>query len=62
MMQLFDAMNVFRVLGDLSHVLTIFGLIYTIHKRKSSSSEISLKTQCLLALVFLVRYAGTMAP
>lgn len=60
MMQLFDAMNVFRVLGDLSHVLTIFGLIYTIHKRKSSSSEISLKTQCLLALVFLVRYADTL--
>jgi hypothetical protein len=59
LMQLYDlfAMNVFRILADLSHLSSIFGLIYIIHKSKSSS-EISLKTQCLLALVSLTRYTG----
>lgn len=61
MMQLFDSMNVFGILGDLSHGLAICGLIYILQKRKSSE-EISLKSQCLLALVFLLRYAGTTWP
>jgi hypothetical protein len=58
-MQFFDlfTMNVFRILADLSHLASIFGLIYTI-RRSKSSSEISLKTQCLLALVSLTRYTG----
>ncbi len=48
-------MNIFRALGDLSHLVSIFILIQTIHKTRSAAG-LSLKTQLLYLLVFLTRY------
>ncbi|KAI0034838.1 ER lumen protein retaining receptor [Vararia minispora EC-137] len=48
-------MNIFRFLGDLSHLASIFILIHKIHTSRSCRG-ISLKTQLLYVLVFVTRY------
>ncbi|CCF56365.1 hypothetical protein KAFR_0B00660 [Kazachstania africana CBS 2517] len=48
-------LNIFRILGDLSHLASILILIQTIQKT-GSIDGISFKTQVLYALVFLTRY------
>lgn len=47
--------NLFRYLGDFSHLASFLVLIYTILKRESAAG-LSLKTQELYALVFICRY------
>merc|ERR1711970_1511793 len=49
------AMNVFRLLGDLSHLLAIVILLLKIWKTRSCAG-ISGKTQAMFALVFVTRY------
>jgi hypothetical protein len=49
------SMNIFRILGDCSHVASKIILIYSIH-RNSSAEGVSLITQALYFLVFLTRY------
>jgi len=48
-------MNVFRILGDVSHTLSKCILIFAIH-RNHSSEGVSLITQALYCLVFVTRY------
>lgn len=48
-------MNIFRFFGDLSHLASIFILLYSIELHKSTKG-LSLKTQSLYALVFVTRY------
>jgi len=48
-------MNIFRILGDLSHIAAILLLLYKLHTLRSCSG-ISFKTQALYALVFVTRY------
>ncbi|XP_038068169.1 ER lumen protein-retaining receptor 2 [Patiria miniata] len=48
-------MNVFRLIGDLSHLLAILILLWKIWKTRSCSG-ISGKSQILFALVFTTRY------
>jgi len=48
-------MNVFRLLGDMTHLLSIMVLLLKIHSMKSCAG-ISLKTQELYVLVFATRY------
>ncbi|RFU27667.1 hypothetical protein B7463_g8672, partial [Scytalidium lignicola] len=48
-------MNVFRILGDVSHTLSKCILIFAIHRNKSTEG-VSLITQALYALVFVTRY------
>eukprot|EP00794_Sanderia_malayensis_P008998 gene8998-9959_t len=48
-------MNVFRLTGDLSHVLAILLLLWKIWKSRSCAG-ISGKSQIMFALVFLTRY------
>lgn len=48
-------MNVFRLSGDMTHLLSIMVLLLKIHSMKSCAG-ISLKTQELYALVFATRY------
>lgn len=48
-------MNVFRFLGDLSHLLSIFILLHRIQTTRSVSG-ISFKTQVLYFIVFVTRY------
>lgn len=48
-------MNIFRLTGDLLHLLSKLILIFTIHRRHSAEG-ISLLTQSLYALVFVARY------
>lgn len=48
-------MNVFRLIGDISHLLAILLLVWKIWKSRSCAG-ISGKSQCLFALVFLTRY------
>merc|ERR1712131_498291 len=50
-----ERMNVFRLCGDLSHLLAIVILLMKIWKTRSCSG-ISGKTQALFALVFVTRY------
>jgi len=49
------AMNVFRLLGDLSHVVSIFILLLRLRIAKQAAG-ISLKTQELFLIVFIARY------
>ena len=49
------SMNVFRILGDVSHTLSKCILIWAIHRNKSSEG-VSLITQVLYIAVFLSRY------
>lgn len=48
-------LNIFRVLGDMAHLVSIFILIHAVETKKSAKG-ISLKTQLLYALVFITRY------
>ncbi|KAJ6333363.1 hypothetical protein OIU77_009267 [Salix suchowensis] len=48
-------MNIFRFLGDMTHLISIVILLLKIYATKSCSG-VSLKTQELYALVFLTRY------
>jgi len=48
-------MNIFRFLGDMSHILSFILLLHKIVKGKSSAG-ISLRTQELYAIVFFTRY------
>ncbi|XP_010242135.1 PREDICTED: ER lumen protein-retaining receptor A [Nelumbo nucifera] len=48
-------MNIFRLAGDMTHLISILVLLLKIYATKSCSG-ISLKTQELYALVFLSRY------
>ncbi|KAK6454952.1 Erd2 protein [Scheffersomyces xylosifermentans] len=48
-------MNIFRFFGDLSHLASIFILLYAIEKNKSIKG-LSLKTQVLYVGVFVTRY------
>ncbi|RLV96214.1 ER lumen protein-retaining receptor [Spathaspora sp. JA1] len=48
-------MNIFRFLGDLSHLASIFILLYAIETNRSVNG-LSLKTQVLYVLVYLTRY------
>lgn len=47
--------NIFRVSGDISHLVSILILIHSIQSQKSAKG-ISLKTQILYAVVFITRY------
>ncbi|KAH6609479.1 er lumen retaining receptor [Trichoderma cornu-damae] len=49
------AWNIFRILGDLSHMLSKGILIFAIHRNRSAEG-VSLITQGLYALVFCTRY------
>lgn len=48
-------MNIFRLAGDMTHLMSILVLLLKIYATKSCSG-VSLKTQELYALVFLTRY------
>ncbi|KAJ8108279.1 hypothetical protein ONZ43_g6477 [Nemania bipapillata] len=48
-------MNVFRILGDVSHLLSKVILIYAIHRNRSAEG-VSWITQVLYAIVFCARY------
>ncbi|GAA0162888.1 hypothetical protein Leryth_010355 [Lithospermum erythrorhizon] len=48
-------MNIFRLAGDMTHLISILVLLLKIYATKSCSG-ISLKTQILYATVFLARY------
>lgn len=48
-------MNIFRFLGDLSHLASIFILLHKIQTSRSCRG-ISFKTQALYLAVFLTRY------
>lgn len=50
-------MNLFRLLGDLSHLASIFILLYSIEQNRSING-LSLKTQVLYVLVYLTRYSN----
>ncbi|KAI3324768.1 ER lumen protein retaining receptor-domain-containing protein [Xylariaceae sp. AK1471] len=47
--------NVFRILGDVSHLLSKVILLYAIHRNRSAEG-VSWITQCLYAVVFCSRY------
>ncbi|KAN0081334.1 ER lumen protein retaining receptor domain containing protein [Tylopilus felleus] len=49
------AINIFRLLGDLSHLASIFILVHKIQTTRSCRG-ISFKTQALYVLVFVTRY------
>lgn len=48
-------MNIFRFLGDLSHLASIFVLLYVIDQNRSTAG-LSLKTQVLYVVVYVTRY------
>lgn len=48
-------MNIFRLVADLSHLISIFILIHKIQTSRSARG-ISFKTQILYAVVFVTRY------
>jgi len=48
-------MNLFRLLGDISHLLAILLLLWKVWKTRSCAG-VSGKSQCLFAMVFLTRY------
>jgi ER lumen protein retaining receptor len=48
-------MNLFRLLGDVMHLISIYILIWKIRKTKSISG-LSLRTQILYVIVFMTRY------
>ncbi|EGV62541.1 endoplasmic reticulum retention protein [Yamadazyma tenuis] len=48
-------MNVFRFLGDMSHLAAAFILLFSIEKNRSIKG-LSIKTQALYAVVFVTRY------
>lgn len=48
-------MNIFRFFGDLSHLASIFILLFAIEKNKSTAG-LSMKTQLLYVLIYVTRY------
>lgn len=50
-------MNIFSILGDISHLASIILLLYAIEKSRSVNG-LSIKTQCLYVVVFLTRYVN----
>ncbi|WFD32636.1 endoplasmic reticulum retention protein [Malassezia sp. CBS 17886] len=54
-------MNIFRILGDLSHLASIFILIHKITTSRSCRG-ISFKTQLLYLIVFVTRYVNLFYP
>lgn len=54
-------MNLFRLLGDLSHLASIFILVQKITKSRSCRG-ISFKTQLIYLIVFLTRFVPRRAP
>ncbi|KIM64010.1 hypothetical protein SCLCIDRAFT_1213830 [Scleroderma citrinum Foug A] len=48
-------MNIFRLLGDLAHLASIFILVHKMHTTRSCRG-ISFKTQALYVVVFVTRY------
>ena len=54
-------MNLFRLLGDLSHLASIFILIHKILKSRSCRG-ISFKTQLMYTIVFVTRYLDLLHP
>lgn len=48
-------MNIFRIVADLSHMVSQLLLLYSIHRNKSING-LSLKTQILYVVVFVFRY------
>lgn len=48
-------LNIFRISGDLAHLVSIIILIHSV-QTKQSARGISLKTQILYAIVFITRY------
>ena len=48
-------MNIFRFFGDLSHLASIFILLYAIETNRSTNG-LSLKTQILYVVVYFTRY------
>jgi len=48
-------MNIFRILGDLSHLISIFILLHKMQTSRSCAG-VSFKTQALYLVVFLTRY------
>ena len=51
-------LNLFRVLGDLSHLVSIGILLHKMIQLKSCSG-ISFKSQVLYFIVYITRYLGT---
>mmetsp|Transcript_18677 Transcript_18677/g.58661 ORF Transcript_18677/g.58661 Transcript_18677/m.58661 type:complete len:266 (+) Transcript_18677:65-862(+) len=49
------AMNIFRLCGDMLHVLSIMLLLYKLHRNKNCVG-VSCRTQEIYAMVFLLRY------
>ena len=54
-------MNLFRLLGDLSHLASIFILIHKILTSRSCRG-ISFKTQLMYTIVFVTRYLDLLHP
>ena len=50
-------MNIFRLIGDFSHIAAILILLLKIWKTRSCSG-VSGKTQIMFALCFITRYLG----
>ncbi|KAJ5338118.1 Protein-ER retention receptor [Penicillium brevicompactum] len=53
--------NIFRILGDVSHLGSICVLLWAIHKNKSAEG-VSLLTQLLYGAVFVFRYLDLLQP
>ena len=54
-------MNVFRIAADLSHLASIFILLYAIYTRRSTRG-LSFKSQLLYFIVFATRYLDIFGP
>ncbi|CCJ31249.1 unnamed protein product [Pneumocystis jirovecii] len=54
-------MNFFRLLGDFSHLASVFILLQKIRKSRSCSG-ISFKSQVLFSMVYFTRYIGPFKP
>lgn len=48
-------LNIFRISGDIAHLVSILILIHSVESKKSAKG-VSLKTQILYAIVFITRY------
>jgi ER lumen protein retaining receptor len=53
-------MEFLRTLGNFTHALSLLALIHQVRTRKSSSG-ISLKSQCLFAVVHIAHYFGNLS-
>jgi hypothetical protein len=53
-------MEYLRILGNVTHALSLLALIHQVRTRKSSAG-ISLKSQCLFAMVHIAYYIGNLS-